>query len=46
MAREITVPATPEQNGFAEQFNITVVKAARCLRIDSKLPKQTIGFEL
>ena len=39
IAREFTVPETPEQNGVAERFNRTVVEAARCLLIDSKLPK-------
>ena len=34
-----TVPETPEQNGVAERFNITVVEAARCLLVDSKLPQ-------
>ena len=38
-AREITAFETPDQNGFAERFNRTVVEAARCLLIDSKLPK-------
>ena len=39
IAREYTVPETPEQNGVAEDFNRTVVEAARCVLIDSKLPK-------
>ena len=39
IAREFTVLETPEQNGVAERFNRTVVEAARCLLIDSKLPK-------
>ena len=39
IAREYTVPETPEQNGVAERFNRTVVEAARCLLIDSKLTK-------
>ena len=39
IAREFTVPETPEQNCVAERFNRTVVEAARCLLIDSKLPK-------
>ena len=39
IAREFTVPETPEQNGVAEGFIRTVVEAARCLLIDSKLPK-------
>ena len=39
IAREFTVSETPEQNGVAECFNRTVVEAARCFLIDSKLPK-------
>ena len=39
IAREFTVPETPEQNGVAERFNRTVVEAARCLLIYSKSPK-------
>ena len=39
IAPEFTFPETPEQNGVAERFNRTVVEAARCLLIDSKLPK-------
>ena len=39
IAREYTVPETPEQNGVAERFNRTAVEAARCLPINSKLPK-------
>ena len=38
-AREYTVLETNQQNGVAERFNRIVVKAARCLLIDSKLPK-------
>ena len=38
-ARELKIPETTEQNGVAERFNRTVVKAARCLLIDSKLSK-------
>ena len=34
-----TVLETIEQNGSAERFNRTVVEAARCLLIESKLPK-------
>ena len=39
IAREITVPETPEKNDVAERFNRTVVKAARCLLLDSKWTK-------
>ena len=39
ISREYTVPGTPKQNGVAERFHRTVVEAARCLLIDSKLPK-------
>ena len=39
IAREFTVPETPEQNGVAKRFNRTVVEAARCFLIDSKLQK-------
>ena len=39
IACEFTVPETPKQNGVAERFNRTVAEAARCLLIDSKLPK-------
>ena len=38
--QEFTVPETPEQNGIAERFNRTLVEMARCLLIDSKLPKR------
>ena len=43
IAREFTVPETPEQKGVAERFNRTVVEAARCLLIHSKLPKKLLG---
>ena len=39
IAREFTVPETPEQNAVAELFKRTVVEAARGLLLDSKLPK-------
>ena len=39
IAREFTVPETPEQNGVAKRFNRTVVEAARCFLIESELPK-------
>ena len=37
--QEFTVPETPEQNGLAERFNRTVVEMARCMLIESGLPK-------
>ena len=36
---KITVPETSEKNGVAERFHRAVVEAARCLPMDSKLPK-------
>lgn len=37
--RRLTVPHTPEQNGVAERKNRTLVEAARCLLIQSELPR-------
>ena len=34
-----TVPGTPEQNGVAERMNRTLNERARCMRIQSGLPK-------
>ena len=34
-----TVPGTPEQNGVAERMNRTLNERARCMRIQSRLPK-------
>ena len=42
VAREFTVPETPEQNGVAEHFHRTVVESTRGLLIDSKLPKKQL----
>ena len=39
-ARKIRVPEKTEKNGVAERFHRTVVEAARCLPMDSKLPKR------
>lgn len=37
--RRLTVPHTPEQNGVAERKNRTLVDMARCMLIQSKLPR-------
>ncbi|CAJ2648559.1 unnamed protein product [Trifolium pratense] len=34
-----TIPGTPEQNGVAERMNRTLNERARCIRIQSGLPK-------
>ncbi|GJU86752.1 ribonuclease H-like domain-containing protein [Tanacetum coccineum] len=36
--REFSVPRTPQQNGVAERRNRTLIKAARTMLADSKLP--------
>ncbi|GKG22322.1 ribonuclease H-like domain-containing protein, partial [Tanacetum coccineum] len=36
--REYSVARTPQQNGVAERRNRTLIKAARTLLADSKLP--------
>ena len=41
--QEKTIPETPEQNGIAERCNRTQLKMARCLLIDSGLPKMMWG---
>lgn len=35
-----SVPYNPEQNGMAERVNRTLTEKARCMLIDSKLPKR------
>ena len=40
---ELTVPKTPQQNGVAERLNRTIVKMARSMLLDSKLPKKFWG---
>ena len=37
--QEKTIPETPQQNGLAERRNMTLLEMARCLLIDSCLPK-------
>ena len=37
--QEETIPETPQQNGLAERCNWTLLEMARCLLIDSGLPK-------
>ena len=41
--QEKTIPETPQQNDLAERCNRTLLKMARCLLIDSGLPKMTWG---
>ena len=36
---EFTVPENPKQNDVAESYNRTVIESARCLLIESPLPK-------
>ncbi|KAK8913590.1 hypothetical protein KSP39_PZI024172 [Platanthera zijinensis] len=38
--RELTVRGTPEQNGVAERRNRTIIEMARCMMLESKLPKK------
>ena len=40
---EKTIPETPQQNGLAERCNGTLLEMARCLIIDSGLPKMMWG---
>ena len=37
--QEKTIPETPQQNGLAKRCNRTLLEMARCLLIDSGLPK-------
>lgn len=39
----LTAPYTPQQNGVSERKNRTLIESARCLLIDSKLPKTFWG---
>ena len=41
--QEKTIPETPQQNGLAERCNRTLLETARCLLIDSRLPKMMWG---
>ena len=41
--QEKTIPETPQQNGLAERCNRTLLERARCLLIDSGLPKMMWG---
>ena len=41
--QEKTTPETPQQNGLAERCNRTLLEMARCLVIDSGLPKMMWG---
>ena len=41
--QEKTIPETPQQNGLAERCNRTLLEMARCLLIDSGLPKMIWG---
>uniref|UniRef100_A0A2N9FN54 Integrase catalytic domain-containing protein n=1 Tax=Fagus sylvatica TaxID=28930 RepID=A0A2N9FN54_FAGSY len=37
--RHFTVRKTPQQNGVAERLNKTITETARCLRLNTELPK-------
>ena len=41
--QEKTITETPQQNGLAERCNRTLLEMARCLLIDSGLPKMMCG---
>ena len=41
--QEKTIPGTPQQNGLAERCNRTMLEMAKCLLIDSGLPKMLLG---
>ena len=43
IVQEKTIPETPQQNGLAERCNRTLLEMARCLLIDSGLPKMMWG---
>ena len=44
--QEKTIPETPQQNGLAERCNRTLLEMARCLLIDSGLPKMMWGLAI
>ena len=44
--QETTIPETPQQNGLAERCNRTLLEMARCLLIDSGLPKMMWGLAI
>ncbi|UYV74187.1 hypothetical protein LAZ67_11002345 [Cordylochernes scorpioides] len=37
--RQLTVPRTPQQNGTAERMNQTLLNTARCILLESGIPK-------
>ena len=39
LEREFRLPETPEQNGVVERYEILVTDTAKCLLLESKLPK-------
>ena len=39
IARHRTVAGTPQQNGLAERFNVTILERVRCMLLSAKLPK-------
>ena len=41
--QEKSIPETPQQNGLAERCNRTLLEMARCLLIDTGLPKMMWG---
>ncbi|CAF4946395.1 unnamed protein product [Pieris macdunnoughi] len=38
--RQLTIPYTPEQNGMSERMNRTLTERAKCMLINSGLPKK------
>lgn len=38
IARHLTVPGTPQQNGLAERMNRTLLERVRCMLLSSGLP--------
>ena len=39
IARHFTVKKTPQHNGVAKRMNITLLERARCMRLNTRLPK-------